>query len=107
MTQGSISKLVTSYGSTWGRIQPAGESREVFFNQASFDEAVEFLSLVVGQGVEFQERDDRVNGSHAEHVLLVSRPSEQGRRVVEEPAGVRAEVTSLASSPGSSSPGSS
>ena len=71
MTQGSITKLVTSYGSTWGRIQPVGETREIFFNSAALDEAVDFLSLGVGQVVEFQERADHVNGSHAEHVLLV------------------------------------
>jgi cold shock CspA family protein len=75
VTQGSISKLVTSYGTRWGRIQPVGESREIFFNSAALDKAIDFLSLVVGQVVEFQERKDQVNGSHAEHVLLVPRLS--------------------------------
>ncbi len=71
MTRGSVTKLVKSYGSTWGRIKPQGGDREVFFNTASLDEAVEFSSLDVGQVVEFEEHADNVNGAHAEHVVTV------------------------------------
>jgi cold shock CspA family protein len=73
MTRGSVTKLVKSYGSRWGRIKPHGDDREVFFNTASLDEAVEFTSLDVGQMVEFEEHADNVNGAHAEHVVTLGR----------------------------------
>ena len=72
MTQGAITKLVTSYGSRWGRIQPEGESREIFFNVKALDDGGDFLALLVGEAVEFEEHSDFVNGSHAEHVVLVT-----------------------------------
>ena len=75
MTQGSITKLVTSYGSRWGRIQPEGESREIFFNVRALDGGSDFLALLVGEAVEFEEHSDFVNSSHAEHVVLTSAPS--------------------------------
>jgi cold shock CspA family protein len=68
---GRITKLVTTFGSTWGRIAPDGESRGVFFNAVSMDGGVDFLSLSIGQDVEFEERPDQINGSHAEHVVLM------------------------------------
>jgi cold shock CspA family protein len=68
MTRGSVSKLVTTHGSRWGRIQPDGDPREIFFNAAALDESADFLTLNVGQLVEFEEHTDQVNGSHAEHV---------------------------------------
>jgi hypothetical protein len=71
MTQGSISKLVTTYGSRWGRIHPDGEPRQIFFNERALDGGSDFLALVVGRAVEFEERADFINGSHAEHVHLV------------------------------------
>jgi cold shock CspA family protein len=67
---GRITKLVTTFGSKWGRIAPDRESREIFFNAVSMDGGVDFLSLSVGQDVEFEEQADHVNGSHAEHVVL-------------------------------------
>lgn len=69
MTRGSVSKIVTSFGSRWGRIQPAGEAREVFFNSRSLDDQASFLSLELGQLVDFEERPDFVTGSHAEGVV--------------------------------------
>lgn len=74
MTQGCVTKLVTSFGSRWGRIQPEGDTREIFFNAASLDGATDFLSLGMGQAVEFDERADRVNGSRAVHVAQVVAP---------------------------------
>jgi cold shock CspA family protein len=77
MTQGSITKLVSSFGSSWGRIRPQGDSREIFFNAASLAEPEAFSALELGQDVEFDERADQINGAHAEHVVLalpVSRP---------------------------------
>ena len=72
MTQGSITKLVTSHGSRWGRIQPEGQSREIFFNLRALDGGSDFLALLVGEAVEFEEHSDFVSGSHAEHVTLVT-----------------------------------
>ena len=70
MTRGSVTKLVTSFGSRWGLIQPEGGSREVFFNVNALDGELDFLSLSLGQAVSFEEHSDHVNGSHAEHVSL-------------------------------------
>jgi cold shock CspA family protein len=70
--RGSITKLVTSFGSKWGRIRPRGDSREVFFNVNAIESDVDFASLVVGQEVEFEELTDHVNGSHAERVILAA-----------------------------------
>ena len=70
--RGSVTKLVTSFGSTWGRIKPDGETREVFFNAPSLADGVDFLSLEVGQAVQFDEHTDHTNGSHAENVVLVA-----------------------------------
>jgi cold shock CspA family protein len=70
MTSGKITKLVKSYGSTWGRITPAGETREVFFNAANLVERSDYEGLVLGQDVEFDEEPDRANGTHAVRVSL-------------------------------------
>lgn len=75
MTQGCVTKLVTSFGSRWGRIQPEGDTREIFFNAAFLEGVTDFLSLGMGQAVEFDERADRVNGSRAVHVARVVAPS--------------------------------
>lgn len=72
MTRGSVIKLVKTFGSSWGRIQPEGATREVFFNAASFTEPKGFASIEVGQDVEFDERADQVNGSHAENLILAA-----------------------------------
>jgi cold shock CspA family protein len=72
MTKGSVTKLVKTFGSTWGRIQPDGDSREIFFNVASLVEPADFPSMTVGQDVEFDEQPDQVNGAHAERVVLTS-----------------------------------
>jgi cold shock CspA family protein len=73
MTRGSVTKLVNTFGSTWGRIKPEdGVDRQVFFNGASLAETVEFASIGIGQDVEFDEEMDQVNGSHAEHLVLVA-----------------------------------
>ena len=74
MTHGKITKLVRSYGSRWGRIQPLGTQREVFFNQASLPEHADFASLRDGQMVEFDEEPDRANGTHAVRVILGDLP---------------------------------
>jgi cold shock CspA family protein len=70
VTKGSVTKLVTSYGSRWGRIQPTGESREVFFNSACVARTTDFFSLQLGSVVEFEEQSDQVNGTRAVEVQL-------------------------------------
>ena len=72
MKQGSITKIVKTFGSRWGKIRPLGDPREIFFNAASFDEAVDFASLEVGQDVEFVERADHATGSYAWHVVVAT-----------------------------------
>jgi cold shock CspA family protein len=72
MTHGSVTKLVTSFGSKWGRIQPHGDQREIFFNIASLEDADDFATLTLGQAVEFDECPDEINGSHAENVVLTT-----------------------------------
>jgi cold shock CspA family protein len=74
MTNGIIVKLVRSYGSRWGRIQPIGTSREVFFNQASLPEGADFDGLRDGQVVQFDEEPDRANGTHAVRIVCVDLP---------------------------------
>lgn len=72
MTQGFITKIVSSYGAAWGRISASGDSREVFFNAASLADAPSFSTLEVGQAVEYNELPDPVNGSRADHIVLVA-----------------------------------
>lgn len=81
MTKGSITKLVGTFGSQWGRIRPLGDTRDIFFNTASLDESVKFPSLVVGEPVAFDEVADNVNGSHAVHVLVLPVQPEEKVRV--------------------------
>jgi cold shock CspA family protein len=72
MTRGSVTKLVNSYGAKWGRIRARGQSREVFFNAASLAEPTDFVTLQVGQEVEYSELPDRVNGARANQIVLVA-----------------------------------
>ena len=75
MMHGVIIKLVRSYGSRWGRIQPVGTSREVFFNLASLPNGADFDELRHGQVVEFDEESDRATGSHAVRMVCGALPS--------------------------------
>ena len=70
MKKGTVSKLVHTFGSKWGRIRPTGEDSNVFFNPASFDDPGEFDKMALGQPVLFLEELDRANGSHAVRVTL-------------------------------------
>lgn len=74
MMHGKIVRLVRSYGSRWGRIQPFGTAREIFFNQKSLHDGSHFDELRDGQVVEFQEEADRANGTHAINVVPVGLP---------------------------------
>ena len=77
MTAGKVSKLVTSHGSTWGRIRPDGEAREVFFNPETLVEPSEYAGIVLGQDVEFEEEPDRANGTHAVRVRIWTRKTRE------------------------------
>lgn len=72
---GKIVKLARSYGSQWGRIQPLGTDRELFFNKGSLDEGADFDELREGQVVEFEEAPDRANGSRAIQVVPIALPA--------------------------------
>lgn len=74
MTRGKIVRLVRSYGSRWGLIEPFGSPRSLFFNQASLPDGADFASLRDGQVVEFDEEPDRANGSRAVRILLGELP---------------------------------
>jgi len=86
MTRGSVSKLVTTHGSRWGRIQPDGDGKEIFFNAAALEEAADFLSLNLGQIVEFEEHTDQISGTHAENVSLTTLLSPNGGSTETAPA---------------------
>jgi hypothetical protein len=72
MTRGSVTKIVSSFGAAWGRISAKGEAREVFFNAAALADPSSFSALEVGQEVDYHELPDSVNGSRADHVVLVT-----------------------------------
>lgn len=75
MSHGEIVKLVRSYGSRWGRIQPSGVARDIFFNRESLAGEAEFEELSEGQLVEFEEEPDRANGTHAVRVAVTDLPA--------------------------------
>ena len=72
MTPGRVTKIVTSFGATWGRVQPHGESRELFFNLESLARPADFKDMTEGQEVEFDEEADRANGARAVHLVNLS-----------------------------------
>ena len=84
MKQGTVFKLVHTFGSKWGRIRPSGEDREVFFHPASLDDPAEFDRLAPGQRVLFLEELDRANGSHA---VQVKRDPQESDAVSTDEAG--------------------
>src|SRR2546423_14610266 len=67
LIKGTVSKLVQTFGSHWGRIRPAGESREEFFNPACLHDPEGFGTISVGKDDEFLEEMDRPNGNYAIH----------------------------------------
>lgn len=75
MSQGQIVRLVRSYGSRWGRIQPSGAAREIFFNRESLAGETVFDALSEGQLVEFEEEPDRANGTHAVRIAVRDLPA--------------------------------
>lgn len=76
MTSGVVTKLVTSFGSEWGRIRVAKTGTDCFFNRKSLLRDGDFGSLALGQEVRFNEEPDRVNGSRAERMTLIKSKAE-------------------------------
>ena len=68
---GTVSRLVNTHGSSWGKIRPATSPREVFFSPSSMDDPGAFPHLSIGDRVEFEEEVDRANGMRAIDVRLV------------------------------------
>ena len=75
MNRGSIVKVVRSFGSEWGRIRPRDGAREIFFNVASLTDPESFAALRVGDYVNFDEENDRANGTRATNVAPAVRRS--------------------------------
>ena len=73
MSRGSVAKIVRSFGSEWGRIRPRDGAREIFFNLSSMQDPDAFHTLTVGEYVDFDEENDRANGTRAVHVVLSGR----------------------------------
>ena len=72
MKRGTVTKLVNTHGSTWGRLRPTDEDREVFFNADSLAQPSDFSAIELNQEAYFDERLDRVNGSRAVNMALVA-----------------------------------
>ena len=68
--RGTITKLVKSHGSSWGRVRPSGTTRDAFFNPASFVRSGDFALVEEGLEIEFDEEIDRANGTRAVQILL-------------------------------------
>jgi cold shock CspA family protein len=71
MSRGEITKVVRSFGSTWGRVRHAGTEHESFFNLESMLNKADFANLRVGQEVEFDQAADQPNGTRALRIRLV------------------------------------
>ncbi len=89
MIRGTVTKLVSTFGSQWGRIRVDGVERELFFNTQSLEEPSDFARLQIGQAVEFEAHADQVNGGHAENLTIVSDADPVA--VQPEPVAARAE----------------
>ena len=70
LNTGTVTKIVRSYGASWGRIAVEG-GQLTFFNESSFADPDDFDSLQEGAAVSFKLTDDPVNGSRAVAIELV------------------------------------
>jgi len=61
---GTVTKIVRSYGASWGRIAVTGGPL-TYFNETSFADPDAFDALTEGAAVVFELADDPVNGSRA------------------------------------------
>jgi cold shock CspA family protein len=71
MSRGVITKVVRSFGSTWGLVRRAEAKHESFFNLQSMVNKAEFANLRVGQQVEFDEEAYQASGTRALRLRLV------------------------------------
>jgi len=71
MIEGTVTKIVSSYGARWGHVRPDKEPRELFFNHDSLSEGLEFITLALGDRVEFSQEPDRANGLRAIEIRRV------------------------------------
>ena len=69
MKTGTVTKIVRSYGASWGRIAVAGGPL-TYFNETSFADPEAFDELTEGAAVVFELADDPVNGSRAVAITL-------------------------------------
>ena len=70
LSTGTVTKIVRSYGASWGRIAVEG-GQLTFFNESSFADPDDFEALQEGAVVSFKLADDPVNGSRAVAIELV------------------------------------
>ena len=61
---GTVTKIVRSYGASWGRIAVT-DGPLTYFNETSFADSEAFDALTEGDAVAFELADDPVNGSRA------------------------------------------
>ena len=80
MTIGKVTKLVRTFGSTWGRVRPDRGSREVFFNLTSLINPADFASLAEGDTVEFEEEPERADSTHAIRMRVITLPRGEDNR---------------------------
>jgi len=66
---GTVTKVVRSYGASWGRIAVTGGPL-TYFNETSFADPEAFDALTEGAAVVFELADDPVNGSRAVAIAL-------------------------------------
>ena len=78
MNTGTVTKIVRSYGASWGRIAVEG-GQLTFFNESSFADPDDFERLQEGAAVSFKLTDDPVKGSRAVAIELVPAVSQAAR----------------------------
>jgi hypothetical protein len=66
---GTVTKIVRSYGASWGRIAVTGGPL-TYFNETSFADPDAFDALTEGAAVIFELADDPVNGSRAVSITV-------------------------------------
>ena len=71
MNTGTVTKIVRSYGASWGRIAVDG-GQLTFFNESSLADSDDFDNLREGTAVSFKLVDDPVNGSRAVAIEIAS-----------------------------------
>jgi cold shock CspA family protein len=69
VTQGTVTKLVRTHGSRWGRVRSLPGSVDSFFNEASMTRPAEFDDLAEGDAVAYVQEVDRVNGFRARQLV--------------------------------------